>query len=57
MSILVFFFVMVPQTLVDQLDRRYVKVVGFMMHLNGYPDEQKMPLSQQFLQVSLFGRR
>jgi hypothetical protein len=26
--------------------------MGFMMHLNGYPDEQKAPLSQQFLQVS-----
>jgi hypothetical protein len=26
--------------------------VGFMMHLNGYPDEQKVLLSQQFLQVS-----
>lgn len=40
------------QTLVDLLDKRYVRVVGFMMHLNGYPDAQKMPLSQQFLQVA-----
>jgi hypothetical protein len=39
------------QAFVDQLDKRYVRVVGFMMHLNGYPDEQKAPLSQQFLQV------
>jgi hypothetical protein len=39
------------QAFVAQLDKRYVRVVGFMMHLNGYPDEQKAPLSQQFLQV------
>lgn len=43
---------LLPQALVDTLDKRYVKAVGFMMHLNGYPDEKKMPLSQQFLQVS-----
>ncbi|WIA21615.1 hypothetical protein OEZ85_000799 [Tetradesmus obliquus] len=40
------------QALVDTLDKRHVKVVGFMMHLNGYPDEKKMPLSQQFLQIA-----
>jgi hypothetical protein len=43
----------VLQALVDGFDKRYVNVVGFMMHLNGYPQEQKSTLSQQFLQVSM----
>jgi hypothetical protein len=41
------------QVVVDGFDKRYVRVVGFMMHLNGYPEEQKSALSQQFLQVSM----